>query len=570
MNCLAAQVIRSGLLRSTTTATKSSASALVSSRSSARVLSSSSRSTSGVAPSKTTRRERRTYVTEASRSDSNHPKVIVGDDKFECLFAALKPGMKEDELAMVIAGLFLSAGNKAKLSRLEEAIPSFIKEFDHAKLYKKVNYYMANPPADNFESLTGKELSKNGKSKSVEQPPPSPTPVDKSQLEGKTRLDQLMVYLDTPSAQVVLQNLDSEAQSVFTFLMSQVIDSSGRENMGVLNTIAKFMSTRGLDVQYVRSNLDGNDRVLPLGSDVDSTSMDPVELAKRAAVDESLNPIDTPTLETGNPYPNLMTPDPLLDARDVAVFPPTPTSPYTNRVITRNHTSIFHAALLEQSPPGTDPFADPSSTWEPETTDETSEDLESLENLPLPPTKVRNLYRFPLIARRVTQQTGKGKIHRVQYLVVVGNGDGLVGYGQAKDEDAPRALAKATALAIRSMDTVARFEKRTVPTEMETKLGSTRIIMRPRPVGFGLRCNPNLHQVLKAAGIKDVSAKVWGSRNPVNVVKAAFRMLWAGHAPHGMGDGVGGKGKKLDKGEGIRSVYDVERERGRKLVSLRK
>lgn len=38
-------------------------------------------------------------------------------------------------------------------------------------------------------------------------------------------------------------------------------------------------------------------------------------------------------------------------------------------------------------------------------------------------------------------------------------------------------------------------------------------------VGFGLRCNPSLHQVVKTAGIKDISAKVWGSRNPVNSVK---------------------------------------------------
>jgi len=283
-----------------------------------------------------------------------------------------------------------------------------------------------------------------------------------------------------------------------------------------------------------------------------------------------LDPLDTSTPQTNDPYPDLMTPDPLLDSRDEMVFPPTKSSPYSNRVIVRNHTSIFHESLLQHSPPGTDPFSDPDSTWEPEATDETSEDLESLDSLPLPAHEVRNLYRFPLINRRVTQQTGKGKIHRVQYLVVVGNGDGLVGYGQAKDEDAPRALAKATALAIRSMDTVSRFEKRTIPTEMETKLGATKILMRPRPVGFGLRCNPNLHQVLKAAGIKDISAKVWGSRNPVSVVKAVFRMLWAGHAPLGMGDGVGGKGRKLDKGEGVRSVYEVERERGRKLVGLRK
>ncbi|KAF8697244.1 hypothetical protein AX14_001422 [Amanita brunnescens Koide BX004] len=296
------------------------------------------------------------------------------------------------------------------------------------------------------------------------------------------------------------------------------------------------------------------------------TDVDEIEFAKNIAEDQSLNPLDEPIVEKNDPFPNLMTPDPLLDSRDELVFPPDNSSPYINRVVVRNHNSIFHHALIQQT--SEDPF-DEKSDWEAETSDETSEDLESLENLPLPENEIKNLYRFPLIVRRVTQQTGKGKIHRIQYLVVVGNGDGLVGYGQAKDEDAPRALAKATALAIRSMDTVARFEDRTVPTEMETKFGSTRIIMRPRPVGFGLRCNPNLHQVLKAAGIKDVSAKVWGSRNPVSVVKATFRMLWGGHAPLGMGNGVSGKGRKLDKGEGVRSVLDVERDRGRKMVGLR-
>jgi len=119
------------------------------------------------------------------------------------------------------------------------------------------------------------------------------------------------------------------------------------------------------------------------------------------------------------------------------------------------------------------------------------------------------------------------------------------------------------------MDYVERFEKRTIWTDMETKLGATRVILRPRPVGFGLRCNPNIHQVLKAAGIKDISAKVWGSRNPLNVIKALFRMLQAGNAPLSMGDGVGGGGRKLNKGSGIRGKSDVERERGRKLIDLR-
>jgi len=183
--------------------------------------------------------------------------------------------------------------------------------------------------------------------------------------------------------------------------------------------------------------------------------------------------------------------------------------------------------------------------------------------------QLKNLVRIPIFSRRITQQTGKGKIHRMYAMVVVGNGDGLVGYGEGKDEDAPRASEKAFVQAVRNMDWVERFEKRTIWTEMETKLGATRIILRPRPVGFGLRCNPNIHEVLKAAGIKDISAKVWGSRNPLNVIKALFRMLQAGNAPLSMGDGIGGSARKLNKGTGLRNKTEVERERGRKLIDLR-
>jgi ribosomal protein S5 len=259
-----------------------------------------------------------------------------------------------------------------------------------------------------------------------------------------------------------------------------------------------------------------------------------------------------------------MTPDTLLDSRDVLDLPPDELSPYHNQVIVRNHTSIFTDAAEEAG------FDFEAEDYRPTKTDETEESASSRENLPLTQTELKRLYRFPLIRRRITQQTGKGKIHRQFVLMVVGNGDGLVGYGQGKDEDASRAEGKAFAQAVRNMDWVERFEKRTIWTDMDTKLGATQLILRPRPVGFGLRCNPNLHQVLKAAGIKDISAKVWGSRNPINVIKAVFRVLQAGHAPLAMGDGTGGPGRKLNKGSGLRSKSDVERERGRQLISLRK
>ncbi|KAG9098543.1 28S ribosomal protein S5, mitochondrial [Ceratobasidium sp. UAMH 11750] len=155
--------------------------------------------------------------------------------------------------------------------------------------------------------------------------------------------------------------------------------------------------------------------------------------------------------------------------------------------------------------------------------------------------EISRLHRFPLITKRVVQMTGKGKQPSFYSLVVVGNGRGM------------------------GMDRVDRFESRTLWGQLEGKFGATRIIMRARPSGHGLACNPYIHQVCKAAGIADVSAKVHGSRNGMQIVKATIRMLHGGHAPTAMGDGVGGKGKREEAGAGMRGREAIERERGRLL-----
>jgi small subunit ribosomal protein S5 len=262
------------------------------------------------------------------------------------------------------------------------------------------------------------------------------------------------------------------------------------------------------------------------------------------------------------PYPNLMEHDAILDPQHVTEFPPTPDSPFHNRVIVRNHRSVFHDYaetagddLLE------DDELDP---------DAQGEEGDIFKSLPVHSKYLANLHQSILMRRSVVQQTGKGKIRRVAFMVLVGDGNGLVGYGEGKHSNSAAALRAARLAAVRNMDWVERFEKRTIWTEMSTKLGATQVFLRPRPVGFGLRCNPYLHQILRAAGLKDISGKVWGSRNRLNVIKAAFRMLHAGHAPTGMGDGVGGKGKKLSKGAGVKGKGEIERARGRKLISLRK
>jgi small subunit ribosomal protein S5 len=192
-------------------------------------------------------------------------------------------------------------------------------------------------------------------------------------------------------------------------------------------------------------------------------------------------------------------------------------------------------------------------------------DHDPTESLPIDPRIAGDLMRFPLVRRRVVHQTGKGKIASQYILMVVGNGKGLVGFGEGKHERAQLALEQAFNEACKNMDYVNMFEGRTLWHNLSTKLGSTQILMRPRPLGFGLRCGPFMHQVCKAAGIKDVSGKVWGSRNGMQIVKATCRVLHGGHAPLALGDGIGGPGKRLESGFGMRGRETVQWERGRKL-----
>ncbi|KAI0918696.1 hypothetical protein AcW1_009481 [Taiwanofungus camphoratus] len=270
-------------------------------------------------------------------------------------------------------------------------------------------------------------------------------------------------------------------------------------------------------------------------------------------------------LQENSPYPDLMKPDILMDLHESQTFSSGRRTRFQNRVIVRNDPSMF-LAMSEELKKSSGALDNDSSR---QGTLDRAESDNLINFLHMTPGDISKLYRYPVIRRRVVQQTGKGKIPRQHVVMVVGNQNGMVGVGEGKALEGQRAATSALIEAVRNMDHIERFEDRTVWTEMETKFSSTRIILRPRPVGFGLHCNPYVYQVLKAAGIKDVSAKVWGSRNPLQVIKALIRMLLPGNAPLGMGNGIGGRGRRMDKGSGLRTQDDLERERGRKLVPLR-
>ncbi|GAA5855367.1 hypothetical protein JCM8547_009052 [Rhodosporidiobolus lusitaniae] len=184
--------------------------------------------------------------------------------------------------------------------------------------------------------------------------------------------------------------------------------------------------------------------------------------------------------------------------------------------------------------------------------------------------EIRNLYRFPLVVKRVVTMKSKGKMPSMYALTVVGNGKGLVGVGEGKDETAQKAVQKAFNQAVRSMDYVERYEDRTVWGTMRSNFGTCKIEMRSRPPGFGLRVNPYVHQVAKAAGISDLSAKVYGSRNPTRVIKLAIQMLHGGSTPVDLGGFAREKGQRRNKKvlQGMESAESIGRARGRRAVDV--
>lgn len=188
---------------------------------------------------------------------------------------------------------------------------------------------------------------------------------------------------------------------------------------------------------------------------------------------------------------------------------------------------------------------------------------------PLAPAQIRALQRYVISIKRVAQMKGKGRVHGYYAMIVVGNGKGLVGYGEGRDENLDRACNKAHQRAVKNMDMVnvhrSKSGSNTVETSVEGHWGSSRVVIRPRPAGFGLRVPDVLHPVARAAGFTDLSAAVYGSSNNMNVVKAAMRVLWGGSAPMRMGGIVEGSLGRDHRGQGARSRRDMELSRGRRL-----
>ncbi len=122
---------------------------------------------------------------------------------------------------------------------------------------------------------------------------------------------------------------------------------------------------------------------------------------------------------------------------------------------------------------------------------------------------------------RVSKTVKGGRKMSFAALVVVGYGDGRVGYGFGKANDVSDAIRKATDKAKSSLITVP-LKGNTIPHDMVGKFKSASVLLKPAVPGTGVIAGGAVRLVCDAAGIKDVLSKSLGSRNGINTVKATF------------------------------------------------
>ncbi len=147
---------------------------------------------------------------------------------------------------------------------------------------------------------------------------------------------------------------------------------------------------------------------------------------------------------------------------------------------------------------------------------------------------------------RVAKVVKGGRRFSFSALVVVGDGNGSVGYGLGKANQVPDAIRKASDKARKNMSKIALLDG-TIPYKITGEFGAGKVMLRPASKGTGIIAGGPVRAIMEALGVTDILTKAIGTNNPHNVLRATFAGL-----------------------ESLRSAEDISKIRGKQIIVKRK
>lgn len=129
-----------------------------------------------------------------------------------------------------------------------------------------------------------------------------------------------------------------------------------------------------------------------------------------------------------------------------------------------------------------------------------------------------------LYINRCSKVVKGGRKFSFSALILIGDGQGHVGYGFAKANEVSDAIRKGSEAARKNVFTI-EMEGTTIPHEVCVEWDGAKVLLKPAPSGTGVIAGSKVRSVLELGGVKDVIAKNLGSNNPLNQVKATFKAL---------------------------------------------